>query len=195
MRRHRGESAGRIILLSGPSSSGKSSIARELQNRIELPFWHISIDHLRDAGVIPMARIRSGEFPWQGLRDAFFAGFEQSLAAYAEAGNHLIVEHIVETDAWRRRLADVLQAFDVFFVGVHCDLAELERREKARRDRPIGDARRDFFTVHAHAEYDFEVDSAAAPGSNADRIIAAWKIRTAPSAFERIRRGGRSTQL
>ncbi len=41
-----------IIFLHGASSSGKSTIAKELQSRIEVPFWHISIDHLRDSGVL-----------------------------------------------------------------------------------------------------------------------------------------------
>src|SRR5689334_22572565 len=91
---------GKIILLNGASSSGKSTLARALQTKIEAPFWHISIDHLRDTGVLPLARIRSGEFDWKSMREAFFEGFHLSLAAYVQAGNNLIVEHIIETRAW-----------------------------------------------------------------------------------------------
>jgi hypothetical protein len=76
-----GPAQGRIILLNGASSSGKSSLARALQSGIDTPFWHISIDHLRDSGVLPTARIRSGEFDWRSMRDAFFLGFERSLLA------------------------------------------------------------------------------------------------------------------
>jgi len=130
-------SNGHIILINGESSSGKSTLARALQNSIALPFWHISIDHLRDHGVLPSARIKTGEFDWRSMRDAFFVGFERSLLAYVSAGNNLIVEHIMESEAWARRLADTLQGQDVFFVGVRCDLVELERRERARGDRRI----------------------------------------------------------
>ena len=80
-----GPAQGRIILLNGASSSGKSSLARALQSGIDTPFRHISIDHLRDSGVLPTARIRSGEFDWRSMRDAFFLGFEgfeRSLLAY-----------------------------------------------------------------------------------------------------------------
>lgn len=180
--------AGKVILLNGASSSGKSSIARVLQARLAEPFWHVSIDHLIAAGVLPGERIRSGEFPWSGLREAFFDGFHRSLPAYVEAGNNLIVEHIVETLAWRNRLLDLFGAYDVFSVGVHCPLDELERRELARGDRPVGDARRDFETCHLHTSYDLEVDSRDAPEANAERIIVAWKARRAPSAFDRMRR-------
>jgi len=177
---------GRIILLNGASSSGKSSLARAVQARIEEPFWHISIDHLRDSGVLPTARIRSGEFQWATMRDAFFEGFEASLLAYVRCGNNLIVEHIMESRDWLLRLARLLEGQDVFFVGLHCDLAELERREIARGDRRIGDARRDYHRIHSYCRYDVELDSAVAPEANSDRLIAAWRARTTPSAFQNL---------
>lgn len=181
--------AGRIILLNGASSSGKSSLARALQARIDTPFWHISIDHLRDSGVLPSARIRSGEFDWRAMRDAFFIGFERSLVAYAEAGNDLIVEHIMESEAWLHRLAGILSGQDVFFVGVHCALEELERRERQRGDRPPGDARRDYFRIHSYCAYDVEVDGMGDSQANADAVIAAWRVRRSPSIFARLATG------
>ena len=177
---------GKIILLNGASSSGKSSLAHAVQARIEEPFWHISIDHLRDSGVLPMARIRAGEFRWATMRDAFFEGFEQSLLAYVRCGNNLIVEHIMESRAWLLRLAGLLVGQDAFFVGLHCDLEELERREIARGDRRVGDARRDFHQIHSYCLYDLELDSAVPPEINAERLIAAWSSRAAPSAFQRL---------
>nr|WP_052231878.1 chloramphenicol phosphotransferase [Methylobacterium sp. ZNC0032] len=177
---------GRIILLNGASSSGKSSLARAIQARIETPFWHISIDHLRDSGVLPTERIRSGAFDWLTMRDAFFLGFERSLIAYVEAGNDLIVEHIMENAPWLLRLAETLSRHDVFFVGVHCDLAELERREQARGDRRLGDARRDFHRIHSHCIYDLDVDGTQDRDANADAVIAAWKARSGRSAFRQL---------
>jgi chloramphenicol 3-O phosphotransferase len=177
---------GKVILLNGASSSGKTSIARALHSEIEEPFWHFSIDHLRDAGVLPLDRIRRGEFRWAALRDAFFNGFHRSLPAFAGADNNLIVEHIVETPEWRKQLITLLHGFDVFFVGVHCPLDELERREVARGDRPVGGARRDFETIHRLAIYDLELDALQAPAANALTLISAWRQRPRPSAFERM---------
>ena len=178
--------SGKIIFLHGASSSGKSTIARLLQATIDEPFWHISIDHLRDAGVLPMDRIARGAFQWKDLRDAFFEGYHRSLPVYAAAGNNLIIEHIIDTQEWMSLLVELLSPFDIFFVGVHCPLEELERRERARSDRAIGDAKRDFETIHRHARYDFEVDATPPPADNVAAIIAAWKQRRAPSAFERM---------
>jgi chloramphenicol 3-O phosphotransferase len=85
-----------------------------------------------------------------------------------------------------RLLAELLGPFDVFFVGIHCPLEELERRERARSDRPPGDARRDFETIHRHAIYDLEIDAMRPPVDNVATIIAAWRRRSAPLAFQRM---------
>jgi chloramphenicol 3-O phosphotransferase len=96
------------------------------------------------------------------------------------------VEHIVETAEWMDQLVTLLRGFDVFFVGVHCPLDELERREAARGDRPVGGARRDFETIHRHATYDLQLDALQAPTANALTLISAWRRRPQPSAFTRM---------
>ena len=92
--------SGKIILLNGASSSGKSTLARALQGALDEPFWHFSIDHLIAANVLPMGRIEGGEFSWRDMRPQFFDGFHRCLPALAGAGNNLIVEYIVEQEAW-----------------------------------------------------------------------------------------------
>jgi chloramphenicol 3-O phosphotransferase len=174
---------GKIILLNGASSSGKSTLARGLQSALMEPFWHVSIDHLLAAGMLPQADIDNGKFRWRDLRPAFFDGFHRCLPALAGAGNNLIVEHIIESRDWMDRLARLLGTFDVFFVGVHCPLPELERREAARGDRRIGDARIDFATTHAFGRYDLDVDATAPLEQNVGDLIAAWKVRQQPGAF------------
>jgi chloramphenicol 3-O phosphotransferase len=178
--------AGSIILVNGASSAGKSTLCRALQDALELPFWHYSIDHFRGTGVLPWKRIDQGDFAWTALRPAFFDGFHRCLPALASAGNHLIVEHIVETKAWMRDLVALLSPFDVFFIGVHCPLDELVRREAARGDRPLGDARRDFQTVHTFGTYDLEIDATRPIEENVALSIAAWRARIRPHAFDRM---------
>jgi len=177
---------GKIILINGASSSGKSTLALALQRNLDEPFWHYSIDHLREAGVLPMERVHSGELDWPSLRPAFFDGFQRSLPAFAEAGNNLIVEHIVESAEWMERLVELLSSIDVFFVGVHCPLPELERREEMRGDRRTGEARADFDAVHRFAEYDLEIDSTESVEHNVRQLISSWRSRESPRAFERM---------
>ncbi|MBS1701600.1 MAG: AAA family ATPase [Armatimonadetes bacterium] len=168
---------GKVIFLNGASSSGKSTLARHLQSILPEPFWHFSIDHFIDSGMLPSARIRSGEFPWKDMRESFFDGFHRCLPSLVGAGNNLIVEHIIETEPWRQRLQDLLGHHDVFLVGVHCPVVELERRERERGDRPIGDARRDFEVIHTFCGYDFEADSTRPVEETAQELLVAWQDR------------------
>ena len=178
--------AGKVILLNGASSSGKSTLAQALQSALDEPFWHFSIDHLIAAHTLPKARIDSGEFPWREMRPHFFEGFHRCLPALAAAGNNLIVEHIVETEAWMHRLLRLLHPFDVFFIGLHCPLPELERREIERHNRKIGEARADFEITHTFGSYDFELNTTEPLDDNVKALIAAWKARQPPSAFENM---------
>jgi chloramphenicol 3-O phosphotransferase len=97
--------SGKIIIVNGASSSGRSTLCAALQARLDEPFWHNSIDHLRHGGVLPVQRMEFGDVPWPDMRESFFEGFHRCLPALAEAGNNLVVEHIVESRAWMTRLA------------------------------------------------------------------------------------------
>ena len=177
---------GKVIILNGASSSGKSTLAQALQATLAEPFWHFSIDHLIAARTLPKSRIDSGEFSWREIWPHFFEGFHRCLPALAAAENNLIVEHIVETEEWMHRLLRLLQPFDVFFVGLHCPLPELERREIERGNRRIGEARFDFEITHTFGIYDYELNTTQPLDDNVNELIAAWKARQPPSAFKKM---------
>lgn len=173
-----------IIFLHGASSSGKSTIARILQAKIEKPFWHVSIDHLRDSGVLPMDRFQNGDFRWTDARISFFDGFHASLKAYADAGNNLILEHILDSDGWLDTLVNQLAKHDVFFVAVHCPLELLMEREAARGDRPVGSAKQDFETIHVGKIYDIELNSIDGPEANVEKLLTTWRAFRRSSSFQ-----------
>ncbi|MBD9593822.1 hypothetical protein IB277_12205 [Ensifer sp. ENS07] len=92
---------GRIIFLNGTSSAGKSTLAKALREILPEPFCYYASDQLADAG---FRVLRRGMHPgMRGERARFFDGFHRSIAAFAEAGNDLIVEHIVEESECTRR--------------------------------------------------------------------------------------------
>ena len=176
----------KIIFIHGASSSGKSTLARAVQAEIYQLFWHVSIDHIRDSGMLPMERFRRGDFRWKEQRSAFFEGFHRSLVAYASSGNNLLLEHILEEPEWVSDLALRFQPFDVFFVGLHCDLDKLVRREAARGDRKPGSAADDFHRIHKGQRYDLQLDAGQPVADNAAHLISAWSSRQGQSVFERL---------
>ncbi len=78
----------------------------------------------------------------------------------ADAGNDMIVEHVIEFRSWYVDLVTLLRHHAVFFVGVHCEIGELERRERVRGDRRVGEGRSHLEDgVHTWGRYDVEVDT------------------------------------
>ena len=130
------------------------------------------------------------------MRPRFFDGFHRCLPALAAAGNDLIVEHIIEFRAWREDLARLLDGLDVFLVGVHCELAEIDRRERDRGDRRTGEGRSHVETdlIHTFGPYDFEVDTTnAIPGAAAASVLAAWRTRVPHRALRQGQSGNPET--
>jgi chloramphenicol 3-O phosphotransferase len=147
--------------------------------------------------MMPARREADGPFAWwQQMRPRFFDGFHRCLPALAAAGNDLIVEHIIEFRTWREHLATLLDGLDVFLVGVHCDLAEIDRRERDRGDRRIGEGRSHVETdlIHTFGPYDFDIDTTdAAPSAAAASVLAAWRTRTHRRALRQGISGSRET--
>jgi chloramphenicol 3-O phosphotransferase len=73
-------------------------------------------------------------------------------------------------------------------IGVHCPLATLEERERARKDRTLGQARLQFERVHQYTLYDFAVDSSLAGAETCAAQIADFLASGAPpGAFRQLR--------
>jgi chloramphenicol 3-O phosphotransferase len=170
---------GQVIVLNGASSSGKSTLARRLQNALGEPFLLFSADQLLAAGVLPIRRDTTGPFTWvQEMRPRFFDGFHRCVPAMAAAGNNVIVEHVVEFRTWRTQLDDLLADFDVFWVAVHCDVDEIARREVARGDRGTGEGRAHIEQnrIHEHGPHDLHIDSTAGiTDALVQSVIDAWR--------------------
>ncbi len=179
-----------IIFLNGASSAGKTTLARTLQKTLGRPYLYFSSDQLVEANVLPSVdrEAEDGEWAWRVIRPRFFDGFHRCVAALAAAGNALIVEHVIEHQVWLDDLVSLLAPFDVFFVGVHCPIEEMERRERVRGDRWIGESRSHLEDgVHSWGEYDFDVDTFLhSPEENARLIMAELAARRRPCAFRRM---------
>jgi chloramphenicol 3-O phosphotransferase len=175
-----------IVFLNGASSSGKSSIAKALQTMIDAPCFHLCIDDYLGALQTDLwDRPDIVQREWQHI----IRGFHAAAAAIARAGNLVIVDDVLENEPpWIEHLLALFEGLDVLFVGVHCPLAELERREQARGDRKRGMARLQFDQVHSQAIYDVEVDtSELSPKACATRIFDCMNALESPTAFERLR--------
>ncbi|GAA1146749.1 chloramphenicol phosphotransferase CPT family protein [Nocardioides aquiterrae] len=180
------DSRGRVILLNGASSSGKSSIGRALQHVLPDPWFLFPVDTLGAMRSTPHTRVLDQDEIDDMLRRTRL-GYHRAVAAVASVGNDVIMDYPL-SERWRLEdLLDVLEGFDVTVVDVHCEPDELDRRERARGDRPAGLARSQ--RVFRHDDRDIAVDTTHLNPEACAVAIATELTALGPDkAFDRLRR-------
>jgi len=184
---------GRVIFLNGISSSGKTSLARAIQDESETPFVYWGIDTLfglvppnwgggrggplsrdgfwydrtaSDVDGRPSVTVRYGEVGLRMLRSACAAA-----AQFAYGGDDLVIDEMLLTPDLLPVWMDALNGLDVQLVHVTCPLAVAEQRELARGNE-IGLARGHLRTVHDHGyTYDTTVDTTTGTPAELARTV------------------------
>lgn len=201
---------GNIIFLNGCSSAGKTTLAEALQQRLDVPYQHISLDQFRDGlpmryrglnspegtpgadglNIVPvsMDEARVTEIRFGNHGEAVLKAMRRSIALFASAGLNVIVDDILFEPGFLDDYARVLDPQRSWLVAVTCDRDVVEAREAIRIGRFPGTATSHFDSVHAHgANYDLTVDTSdATPLAVADEIVS--RLATPPRAFADRRR-------
>ncbi|MCX5925437.1 MAG: hypothetical protein NT124_04075 [Candidatus Dependentiae bacterium] len=184
--------SGTIIILNGPSGSGKSSIQKEFQALMMPNLWiKLGIDNLFDQ---PMPDITPENMSfWQSPNPIRWVAESQdsagnkiitlhvgqqgekvayamnsAIAAYARTGCNIIVDYIAYDHKWLKDLENQCADIKTYYVAVEIPLEILEQREQARATSPMGHARSHYATVYGDKKYDLTVNS----GTHTAREIA-----------------------
>lgn len=154
--------AGRIIILNGPSSSGKSTLSRNLQKIWPSPLYYTSYDLLEEH----MAPYIYSHHAYEGFPSPvkdFLDMMYTSAAAIANSGRDVVIDNcLFDTEDIDALCRDRLAGIPQVWVRVKLDQDELDRREIARGNRAIGKARwqAEHITPKDDAAYDVIVDTA-----------------------------------
>ena len=170
--------SGKIIFLNGVSSSGKSALAKELQKRLTEDYLHLQLD----AFIEMLPRTDDLEM-FMKMVD----GMNRSIAAMTEGQNNLIVDHVVIEKAWLDQCLELLGGRYVLFIGLHCPLEELERRERKRDSRRQGFARAQIDGIHQDKIYDIELDTGVLSVDQCAEQVLDFYSTSRPTAFDKMR--------
>ncbi|HEX2383450.1 MAG TPA: hypothetical protein VHI95_12485 [Acidimicrobiales bacterium] len=171
---------GRLVVLNGGSSSGKTAIARQLQIElggtwlvlgVDLFFWTLPGRLFSDPAGIAVSKgvlTRGDEF----MR--LYAAFQHAIATLAVSGVDVLIDDVMldggaDQQLWTAALGNL----DVCWIGVRCAADIAEAREVARGDRLAGAARVQATSVHTDMRYDFEVDTGDLDAQGATDAVAA----------------------
>lgn len=171
-----------IVYLNGPSSVGKSTLARQLQNKLNAPFLLLGIDQIifmmpekmndwhnetlapgfswqsvkNDADEITAYKIRTGPYGEKMIQT-----LKDIVIALARTGHNIIIDDVSfgkkQVNAWK----EALEPFKVLWVGLIAPLEIIQQREKQRGDRKLNSAKWQAEHVHVGVEYDLMLDTHA----------------------------------
>lgn len=204
---------GRVVLLNGASSAGKTTLAQTIARLSATPVQHMSLDQFRDGmaprfrgmnagpaepgarglNVVPTAAGTLTALRFGDVGRRTLSGMRRATAAFASTGIDVVVDDLLLEPGFLADYLEVLEGFAVTFVGVRCDLATATAREAARPGRFPGTAAAHWESVHRGCRYDVEVDTGVlAPRQCAERVLAVAAAPPRPTAFERLRDARRS---
>lgn len=186
---------GRLIVIDGPSSAGKTTLVRELQSRWDGPLLDAGLD--RFLWMLPsryfapdawrqiyryepregsIERIVTGDLGRQ-LLHAMHTAWKPMI----ETGLDVVADHVV-LDQWTATdLVRATAGLQPLMVALTCPSDILEARERDRGDRTIGQAAVQAAMLHRHLEYDIRLDSAElVPASLAARVIQSSRMTEPP---------------
>lgn len=184
-----------VIILNGASSSGKTSIAKQLQAILPENYLHIGIDtfiammalktnqltisdkaadgfyfNSETVNGSDVQRIRSGEY---GKRVNKL--YHSTVKHFVDSGFKVIVDDVMdgksEQDAWRSLLGEA----ETLYIGVECSSEVLAERERCRKDRIQGSAQEQAERVHDGVKYDLIVSTTTSSVDECAQAIAAHK--------------------
>jgi len=143
---------GKIIWLNGVSSSGKSTLAKTLQERLSESPYYISNDLF--AGMIP------GKYFSDGQKvDETFTMMYNIIKTFSDAEAAIIVDSLFLSIRRMNQCVKALHEYPVLFVHVTCPADELRRREEKRGDREIGQGESQLAELTPQDTYDITVDT------------------------------------
>ena len=195
-----------IIIINGAPSAGKSSTIKEMQKLYDKPLLHIGIDRFwamipdqykefgakategysftqtTDQNNNPIVEVKSGPFAQQ--IDYTMA---QVVKCIADCGHDVAVDEIITEKISLDRYVKALENHNVYFIGIVCDLEELEKREQLRGNRLIGLARGHIDSVHQYKDYyDLIIDSThCSPATCAQNILDFIQRTPHPQGFKK----------
>jgi chloramphenicol 3-O phosphotransferase len=180
-----------ILVLNGPSSSGKTTLVRALQQRWPRVLLHFGTDF--GLQMMPQRLVGTAESAADGFRFCESSDeqgplvevrvgeagrrLEQGLAGCAAAlddeGHDVALDVVLLDPMSVQAYVSKLLSRRTYLIGIECSLAVLEARELARGDRFQNLARSQHRSVHAFREfYDLEIETTVrAPGELARDVI------------------------
>jgi len=145
---------GRILILNGPSSAGKTTISWELQTNAPGYWYWLPLDYFLDSVPSQLWDNDNDE----GFRIAYDLYYE-CLKLISDQGKDVIADTVMYSNESFLTFSEKLKNYPIIMIKVICSPEELKRRELARGDREIGLAVDQLKQMESQTNYDLIIDT------------------------------------
>ena len=125
-----------IILLNGPSSSGKSTLAKVLKEQINVlkkeEYVIVSIDDFMN--------LSSEEVIYEDDVYEISGKMCEKVLEILKTSSGVIIDHVITSERIYKELIEMLAKYHIIKVRVTCPLNVLRKREEERKNRHLGSA-------------------------------------------------------
>ena len=157
---------GNIVFLNGVSSSGKTTLAKALQEQMNELYYLISVDWFMLPGfMMPIKHVSYESSDHFEMFKKTSSGMNHTIRLYSDLGLNTVVDHVLLNSVFSKdpktleECVELLHDYPVLFVHVTCPPEELRRREKARGDRHVGHAEEHLINLVPKNTYDLVVNT------------------------------------
>lgn len=149
---------GQVLLLIGPSSVGKTAVAKEVQRSAQGLWLMAGVDMfwgMLDERTLPVGNFRTDSDEMRRIT----RGWHRAVAALAREGNNVIVDELWTHHWWFEDWHQALGDLRWCSVLLKARLAALTAREVQRGDRPLGLAAADLAIAPTEEPFDLVIDT------------------------------------
>jgi chloramphenicol 3-O phosphotransferase len=184
---------GKIVFINGTSSSGKTTIIRALQEKLKEPYIEAGIDKF--IWMLPKRYLDRplwddvlGQASKAGVTGhTLIHGMHHAIVELSNNGINVLADHVLVEPEWVKECVELFADLPAYLIGIHCPLEVLEQRERTRKDRTLGQAKKQFSIIHKHVQYDLVIDTSLMnPEECALSILS--RLQSPPDAFRHLKR-------
>lgn len=145
----------RILLLNGASSSGKSTLAYNLQKIIKYKknyeYGVVSIDDF--------LKMKTDEKIYEDDVYEISSKLCRKSIEILDSKEGIIIDYVITSERIFNQLIDTFKQYDIYLIQVTCPLEKLIERERQRKDRCIGSAEESYRYLFPKEGYYLTVDT------------------------------------
>lgn len=145
----------RIILLNGPSSSGKSTLAKALQALIadkrNERYEIVSIDDF--------LKMTTEDVIYEDDVFEISGALCEKVLQVLKGNQGVIIDHVITSERIFNQLKKLLNPNHLWLIHVTCPLEISRKREQERKDRSVGSAEASYTYLFPKEGYDITVDT------------------------------------